>query len=496
MALFKISKGLKANLPSKKTEGYCYYTTDDSLFYIDYKDANGTLQRKALNAKDAETLCGASLATILNSNNIEIPTSKAVLDALADKADISHTHDDRYYTETEIDTKLYGKANTSHDHNDIYYTKDKVKAELDNKVDRVNGKGLSTNDYTTAEKNKLAGIEDGAQVNVKPDWSQNDPAAPDYIENRTHYKAQTFETLFPQTTITLTPDTNDYFGSVWYCHIDEEFGSSSDVPYDTDYIVIVNGVEYHCTSWIFDLSTCIGDGRLGDSNVSDYHQENVPFFIQHEPEVIETWDEFSCPACWGFYFSGEFSDSVDIEIKKTTNITYHTLPEEFIPDTIARVHNWEQIYNSGSITKQVSAFANIRIPEYKSIMVAVKCVNTTKSAGSTGGAIIFNGTNGKSYAFRNILPDLITNNVGTTGGLAIFRILDDYIVCENAMRSTNAASMLSNVDGEGGDNLTPVGGGIVRCHSPISTLTITNTNSSSSYYFGANSSVTVWGCKA
>lgn len=31
-----------------------------------------------------------------------------------------------------------------------------------NKVDKVNGKGLSTNDYTTAEKNKLAGIAAGA----------------------------------------------------------------------------------------------------------------------------------------------------------------------------------------------------------------------------------------------------------------------------------------------------------------------------------------------
>lgn len=32
------------------------------------------------------------------------------------------------------------------------------------KVDKVSGKGLSTNDYTTAEKNKLAGIEAGADV--------------------------------------------------------------------------------------------------------------------------------------------------------------------------------------------------------------------------------------------------------------------------------------------------------------------------------------------
>lgn len=41
-----------------------------------------------------------------------------------------------------------------------------VKTRLNNKVDKVSGKGLSTNDYTTAEKNKLAGIEAEAEVNV------------------------------------------------------------------------------------------------------------------------------------------------------------------------------------------------------------------------------------------------------------------------------------------------------------------------------------------
>ena len=45
-----------------------------------------------------------------------------------------------------------------------------VKADVDDalagKVDKVEGKGLSTNDYTAAEKTKLAGIATGAQVNV------------------------------------------------------------------------------------------------------------------------------------------------------------------------------------------------------------------------------------------------------------------------------------------------------------------------------------------
>lgn len=43
---------------------------------------------------------------------------------------------------------------------------DALQANIDTKVDKVSGKGLSTNDYTTAEKNKLSGIAEGAQVNV------------------------------------------------------------------------------------------------------------------------------------------------------------------------------------------------------------------------------------------------------------------------------------------------------------------------------------------
>lgn len=46
-----------------------------------------------------------------------------------------------------------------------------VTNNVSSKVDKVDGKGLSTNDYTNAEKTKLAGIAEGAQKNVQPDWS-------------------------------------------------------------------------------------------------------------------------------------------------------------------------------------------------------------------------------------------------------------------------------------------------------------------------------------
>lgn len=42
----------------------------------------------------------------------------------------------------------------------------KIKSALGGKVDVESGKGLSTNDYTSAEKQKLSGIASGAQTNV------------------------------------------------------------------------------------------------------------------------------------------------------------------------------------------------------------------------------------------------------------------------------------------------------------------------------------------
>ena len=53
-----------------------------------------------------------------------------------------------------------------------------------NKVDIEEGKGLSTNDYTTTEKNKLSGIAVGAEVNVQSDWNVTDTNSDAFIKNK------------------------------------------------------------------------------------------------------------------------------------------------------------------------------------------------------------------------------------------------------------------------------------------------------------------------
>lgn len=108
MALFKISKGLKTNLPSSKTDGWCYFTTDDGKFWIDYKDTDNALKRKAVNAAYADA---ATKATQDSSGNNIVNTyatktalksvsdlvgstsvSSQITNAIASKADKTHTH--------------------------------------------------------------------------------------------------------------------------------------------------------------------------------------------------------------------------------------------------------------------------------------------------------------------------------------------------------------------------------------------------------------------
>lgn len=83
------------------------------------------------------------------------------------------------------------------------YTGEEVEdllAQIDGKVDKVDGKGLSTNDFTSEEKAKLAGIESGAEANVNADWNAasgkaqilNKPTIPDVSNFITMQDVQTY----------------------------------------------------------------------------------------------------------------------------------------------------------------------------------------------------------------------------------------------------------------------------------------------------------------
>ena len=105
---------------------------------------------------------------------------------------------------------------------------------INNKVDKVDGKGLSTNDYTNEEKSKLAGIEAGAEVNPT--------SLSELAEDSTHrlvtdtekatwnaksdfsgsYNDLTNKPTIPTTTSELTNDSN-FVSDSNYVHTDNNY---------------------------------------------------------------------------------------------------------------------------------------------------------------------------------------------------------------------------------------------------------------------------------
>lgn len=74
----------------------------------------------------------------------------------------------------------------------------KHKPDLSIYVEKEVGKGLSTNDFTDADKAKLGGIEDNAQVNVQADWDDSDSDDDAFIRNKPAFS-----------TVALTGSYND-----------------------------------------------------------------------------------------------------------------------------------------------------------------------------------------------------------------------------------------------------------------------------------------------
>ena len=101
---------------------------------------------------------------------------------------------------------------------------DDIAALQTDKVDKIAGKGLSTEDYTTAEKSKLAGIQAGAEVNVNADWNavsgdaqilnkptipaQYNPTAGTGVSITGTYPNQTITNTAPDQVVALTAGTN------------------------------------------------------------------------------------------------------------------------------------------------------------------------------------------------------------------------------------------------------------------------------------------------
>lgn len=95
---------------------------------------------------------------------------------------------DTWVDKVDTTTGLDGDDIMAEDINAIAQQAIQNERDLENKVEKENGKGLSTNDFTNELKEKLEGIpENEEEEQVQADWNQDDETQPDYVKNRTHY---------------------------------------------------------------------------------------------------------------------------------------------------------------------------------------------------------------------------------------------------------------------------------------------------------------------
>ena len=167
-------------------EDYFIYTSDGIHFFkFDVQSTAKILSTGYLNALsmiiNESTLALDLISSITEGTTSEDPTVKL----------FQACEGSNFYTKAEVDIALNSKADTATTLAGYGITDANINngvitlgSQTITPVQAVSGKGLSTNDYTTAEKNKLTGIAAGAEVNVQSDWNQTDTDADDFIKNK------------------------------------------------------------------------------------------------------------------------------------------------------------------------------------------------------------------------------------------------------------------------------------------------------------------------
>ena len=244
MSKLSLLRGLSTNLDSNSLkDGQILFTEDTNELYIDFLNpTTSELDRKPItNKKLAEDLQqfidsldkvenksseeirneityeniiaalgftpiaegGSIAASDIDYSNTESGLSgtnvQAALDETVEKLAVTQAHvltlDTEKASKEDIDKAIANLVDSAPEEmntikelaTEIENNRDVVElltAAVGNKVDKVDGKDLSTNDYTTEEKEKLAGIAQGAEVNVQSDWEVTDETSKTFIKNK------------------------------------------------------------------------------------------------------------------------------------------------------------------------------------------------------------------------------------------------------------------------------------------------------------------------
>ena len=142
-----------------------------------------------------------------------------------------------------------------------------LKEKLNDKVDKVNGKGLSTNDYTTDEKIKLAKVNENAQENIIEKINFNSNLI--QITDKTASITETDPIFTASVAAKITDDDitswnekqNTITFNTAYDAIVNKAATMKDIP--TDNKNLINGAGYQTSSEVQDAINTALEGITG-----------------------------------------------------------------------------------------------------------------------------------------------------------------------------------------------------------------------------------------
>lgn len=215
------------------------------------------------------------------------------------------------------------------------------------------------------------------------DWNQNDSNASDYIRNRTHWIEEEYEEI-----ITLENQPG-YSYSVKV----ENWAPVEPLLIDDneEYIIIVDGQTYTCTSYFDPLAaaTILGNSTIVNPDTTSRY--NVPFCVEHYIMEEEAWI-----SRYGIYCNhedGQTNHTFTIK-QKTGNTVYHQLDEKFIPDAIARTAHIHNNYGVCS-TAAGTAAKTVEIEGFELREGAVVHVKFTNANSASNPTLNVSGTGAK-----------------------------------------------------------------------------------------------------
>lgn len=183
---------------------------------------------------------------------------------------------------------------------------EKITAKLNDKVNVEAGKGLSTNDYTTKEKEKLASL-------ATPDWNAAE-GEEGYIENRTHWK-EFSRGLLLETEVTVSEDAPEF-------PIPNKIGLSVGETYTVSWA----GTEYTCIAEAADISGILAPALGNLTIMGGSTGEDLPFVLVELPDIAEG---ALGEGIWGAFFP--LDTLIGTLSVFGSTVIYHKLEKNFLP---------------------------------------------------------------------------------------------------------------------------------------------------------------------